>query len=292
MRHSNYQSEFIRAGVGRCAAEWVQALTLNFSVAVSCESDDLARLVFETLRQSSDLSWPQSSAVGFLQQGRIERAVELKTAKEVTDKLGSFERPVLYLCAGQVPSGLIAVRFSLPPLKSLLPSVGSMVTKVLESMSLDKYIDCFDGKTMSSLRRILEHKGVTQLLDSIIQVAYLAGVQGDETSSMRYLELVMDKSDMAGLEEVAEKRPSSLESLLDAFMATHDPYDTLKATLAHHAFVGKRVSQAEASRSLKVSRSTLQSHLSLAERLNVAKLFTFQSGSTIAEKSPGQIPTF
>lgn len=292
MRHANYQTEFIRAAVSRCAAQWGEALALNFSVAVSCETDVLARLVLEVLRKSDTLSWTQPSIVGLVQEGRVTHAIELPSEQEVTDQLGSLTKPVLYLCVGQIPSGLISVRFSLPSMKSLLPSVSTIVTSVLESMCLERYIDSFDGRTMSSLRRIFERRGITLLLDAIIQVVYLAGVQGDETGSMRYLELVMGEADESGLEPITESRPSTLESLLDAIMATHDPYDTLKATLAHHAFVGRRCSQAEASRSLKVSRSTLQSHLNLAERLNVAKLFAHQRGSVVAEKSSGQIPTF
>jgi hypothetical protein len=245
---------------------------MGFNVVVRCESDELAQIVLKLVNQSTALTNLHLSSIS-LTHASLEGGIKEREPRQSNGMRKAIEpRPTLFVCASQVPTGLVAVRFDLPSMRALLPGVGVIVTQALEYLRLDRYTDCFDGRTMSSLKKILEMRGVPSLLDAVIQIAYLAGVLGDEGQSHRYLEAITNNATLSEMRDFSIAEPD-LGSLLDRFMATHDPYDTLKAALAHHAFVRKKVSQAEASRNLRVSRSTLQSHLNMAERLNVARFF-------------------
>lgn len=275
-RYSTYLAYFLGSALKPHVQQWSEALRYNFDVAVCCESQALAELVMNLIESNRFPDVKMSNVRVILEDGSSIDPINGADAKQPVRaqslKAGAGVR--LYFCVGTIPSGLIAVRFNLPTLQSLLPSVATIVVGLLEHLTLDRYIDCFDAATLAKLKRIYEVRGVICLFDAIVQVAYLAGVLGDDSQSFRYLDSLAQTQEPAVVANQAT--PSSrfqLEQLLDRFMASHDPYDTLKATLAHYAFFGKKVSQAEASRTLKVSRSTLQSHLSLAERLNVARLF-------------------
>jgi len=275
MQHKCFLAALLSRSITRQASVWSEALKMNFNVVVCCETDELAEIVRAAVDQLMTVgafkylaACKQHTSDGWvtgLRGGSRSSAVEER---------GSAEKPVLFVCSAIVPVGLVAVRFDLPSMRSLLPGMGTIVMQVLEQMSLERYIDCFDGKTMSALKKVLDLRGVTPLLDAVIQVAYLAGVLGDEGQSQQYLDGLTSQAAMNAGQTQAPTANPQLDQILDTFMATHDPYDTLKAALAHHAFVRKKVSQAEASRNLKVSRSTLQSHLSMAERLNVARFFS------------------
>lgn len=277
-RYSAYLAHFLRTALRPHARQWGEALRHTFDVAVCCESRTLAELVM-ALVDSGQLEEINRATYRIIleecaAQGPVVPALQASIGQEAKHTTGAR----LHLCVGVIPAGLVAVRFNLPTLQSLLPSVAAIVVGLLEHFQLDRYIDCFDAPTLSKLKQIYEVRGVIFLFDAIVQVAYLAGVQGDDSQSLKYLDSLVQPEDQ---DLANQQTPSTgrfqLEQLLDRFMASHDPYDTLKAALAHYAFFGKRVSQAEASRILKVSRSTLQSHLNLAERINVARLFSDSS---------------
>ena len=273
MRQPEFLAELLEPTLARHAAVWSEAIAMGFNVAVRCESDELGHIVFkssgkiEILPKSTSVNWLPASAARELEMG-VHRSEQVSDSRR-----GPGPTPSLFICSNLVPNGLVAVRFDLPPLRALLPGVGTIVTQALAHLKLDRYTDCFDGKTMSALKKILEAKGVVPLLDAVLQVAYLGGVMGEEAQSQAYLDTMTSSEALSELPQDSRTQ-LDLDSLLDRFMATHDPYDTLKAALAHHAFVRKKVSQAEASRNLRVSRSTLQSHLNMAERLNVARFFS------------------
>lgn len=274
MRHLEFLSDVLLRGIAQHASVWAEALRLNFNVVVCCENIELSQIVLNALSRPALLRSLGSVTVHDLDHRPAEGQEQFSKLELSAERAhGERRSPVLYICSRSVPHGLIAVRFDLPSIRSLLPGVGVLVGRTLEHLSLERYTDCFDGKTMSILKRILETHGVIQLLDAIIQVAYLGGVLGDETRSRQYLESAAQEISVTGQGGASTNTGLNLETLLDSFMATSDPYDTLKAVLAHHAFVRKKVTQAEASRNLRVSRSTLQSHLHMAERLNVARFF-------------------
>lgn len=193
-------------------------------------------------------------------------------------------RPTLTLCQRRPSAGSAAIPFELPPLENLLPSPSAMVTLILSHAQLERYLECFDGRKMTQLRRVLEICGPSVFFDAVVQVAYLSGYRGDDTGAHQTLErlLAVSTSDReeSSLEMVVDPDGAlgnHISKLFDRLIQLPDPHDVLKAALAHYVFYRRKVSQAEASRILKVSRSTLQAHLSLAEHLNVAALFSEQA---------------
>lgn len=256
---------------------WRNALKQNFDIMILCPSSELQGLVADYLTSQSNLlariqlilppnDCPSESLLP-LRPNACPQGYEREATPQV-------ER-VIYVSAHQTPRGCAAVVFPLQSLEKLLPGAATMITMLLESVGLDRFIDAFDSQKLVQLKRIIERRGIDDFFDSVIQVAYIVGFRGDEKHATEYLESVLTKaSDVARQPtELRESTPTSLDKLFEQLIELPDPHDTLKAALAHYVFHRRRVSQAEASRILKVSRSTLQSHLQLAERLKVATYF-------------------
>lgn len=251
---------------------WIAALNQRFDVAIVCPSADLQELVTSFLEQNTP------------HLGRIQQVGPYHLASDAFDEHGFAktsapaeggpQRPTIYVCHGANLRGCGAIAFELPTLQSLLPSAANMVITLLESSGLERFIDAFDGRKMSQLKKILDANGVEDFFDAVVQVAYFVGFRGDEKRADVYLEGVQSKQwkDLAQFSS-GINQPLSLDKLFEQLVDLPDPHDTLKAALAHYVFNRRHVSQAEASRILKVSRSTLQSHLQLAEQLKVARYF-------------------
>lgn len=251
---------------------WTAALNQRFDVAILCPSAELQELVTSFLERNTPL-------LGRVQQIRIhhlaaEDSGEYESLKTPPPDEGGPQLPTIYVCHGASLRGCGAIAFELPGLESLLPSAANMVITLLESAGLERFIDAFDGRKMSQLKKILDSNGVEDFFDAVVQVAYFVGFRGDEKGADAYLEGIQSKQwDAPGQPSTGLNQPLSLEKLFEQLVDLPDPHDTLKAALAHYVFNRRRVSQAEASRILKVSRSTLQSHLQLAEHLKVARYF-------------------
>jgi hypothetical protein len=267
---------------------WLSALETGFNITIVSQEPLLLAVVQQFLEEKFD-SLRVSSAQG--------RSTDAGTG-DVQDTEDRFKTPVILehpkkrlvlLALTSAPRGFAAVTFPLPPLASLLPSAAAMVTQILEATRLDKYIEAFDGKILAQLRKILESSGPDVFLDAVIQTAYLAGFRGDEKTAGDNLEkLVQSKSrPFQGYLQTPSTPASmtrhgaswdnlqenSVTTLFEQLLQQPDPHDVFKAALAHYVIYGRNVTQTEASRILKVSRSTLQAHLRLAEQLNVTNFF-------------------
>lgn len=259
---------------------WSSALESGFDVSLVVHEDALAETLTQFLISDPTITTrspcqveiydPQGSCIhSVYRSGQSKGEVNRNSVPTLTVVRDS-PHPV----CGSIP-------FELPPLQTLFPSPSQMVSLVLEKANLSRYVDSFDGKKMTALRKILEIHGHELFFDSIVQVAYRSGFRGDDEGSNEFLESRLStpavshrrrntKNESLGADEATH----AVAELFDRVLRYNDPHDVLKASLTHYVFHGRRVTQAEASRILKVSRSTLQAHLQLAELLNVAELFT------------------
>jgi|GEM_PF-665808 len=255
---------------------WKGALKQNFDVLILCPTLELQGLVADYLSSQPHLQAHVRiiSPTPDLPYGAENTLQGLPLSGRKGDISATHER-VIYVTAQHLPRGCAAVVFELQQLEALLPGAATMITMLLEAVGLDRFIDAFDSQKLTQLKRVIERRGIDDFFDAVIQVAYIVGFRGDDQHATVYLESILAKQPdtPAQNSEREQKTPTSLEKLFEQLIELPDPHDTLKAALAHYVFHRRRVTQAEASRILKVSRSTLQSHLQLAERLKVAAYF-------------------
>ncbi|MFZ9519185.1 MAG: hypothetical protein ACO3A4_01790 [Silvanigrellaceae bacterium] len=249
---------------------WLAAAKSGFTVAVICHDKEVHMVIEGFISRRPQLSELRSPSTTPGDESTLVRSetVEPRAATRLT------------IHYGHPKPGLGAICFEIPPLPELLPPASTMVVQILENTQLEKYIDAFDGKKMSLLKKILESSGPERFFDAVVQVAYLAGYRGEDVQAYQTLEktyVQIENSKKNGyLTKSANSEngnPSAMELVFDKIIALPDPHDVLKASLAYYVFHGRNLTQSEASRILKVSRSTLQSHLQLAEHLNVAEYF-------------------
>lgn len=264
---------------------WSSALESGFDVVLVVHEDALADALAHFLFSDDSLALrsPCHIEIYDVQGTCLQSTQKCVQSKADTNRISlptlAVVRESPHPVCGSIP-------FELPPLSSLFPSAAQMVALVLERANLIRYVDAFDGKKMTALRKILELHGHELFFDSIVQVAYRAGFRGEDEGAAEFLESRLSQP-VASQRRRSSKPESAfaddaahgVAELFDRILGYNDPHDVLKASLTHYVFHGRRVTQAEASRILKVSRSTLQAHLQLAELLNVAQLFT-ESGTS------------
>ncbi|MEY4063812.1 MAG: hypothetical protein RIR26_20 [Pseudomonadota bacterium] len=260
---------------------WLTAMAQRFDVAVLCPSPELFRVVsvflLRKLGQTDECLSEQNNCCIEVDPRHLPSE----------DRGGSPSLPsrpprYLHICHGKPPTGTGAILFELPPLQHLLPSPASMVSLLLTNTGLERFVDAFDGARMTSLKKILERYGLDIFFDCVVQTAYLGGYKGDLLAADRCLENLLkpppeNREAAKTLSSVPEQPAPSLEGLIELLLGHPEPHDVLKAAMAHYVFHRKNVSQAEASRMLKISRSTLQAHLQMAERLKVYEYFRFEN---------------
>lgn len=249
---------------------WLAAVKSGFSVAVICHEKEVLMVIEGFISRRPQLA--------NLRNPSTPPGDELPLTQRDVARSSTATRLSIY--CGHPKPGLGAIGFEIPPLLELLPPASTMVVQILENTQLEKYIDAFDGKKMSLLKKILESSGPERFFDAVVQVAYLAGYRGEDVQAYQTLEKAYNQIENSKKNGHLTKsgnsdhgNPSAMELVFDKIIALPDPHDVLKASLAYYVFHGRNLTQSEASRILKVSRSTLQSHLQLAEHLNVAEYF-------------------
>lgn len=261
---------------------WFAALESGFDVVVVAEERLLFAIIPQYLSQSSIRQ--SKSKFRFQNFSTPDAATHDNISFDQNLNRAKFEDvlPRISLHSCEPPPGHAAIVFRVPSLMSLLPTPSTMVLQILESSKLERYVEAFDGQKMVTLRRMLEKAGPECFFDGVIQIAYLAGYRGDDAAAFEALraiearaldELAMGPKKGDRLPSAPLKRADALGAVFEKFIQLPDPHDVLKAALAHYVLQSRKITQAEASRLLKVSRSTLQAHLQLAERLNVAAFF-------------------
>jgi DNA-binding protein Fis len=276
---NKYLSLVLRRRLDAEAQRWFTAIESGFDVVVITSEPILQDAVKEYLENTPKFAANTNLKVMAL--GCVVHPKLSGLSEPQTRRAESQRQRTLTLCSGKPPAGTAAVPFRLPDLQELLPSPSAMTGQFLECTGLERFMEVFDGQKMALLRKLLEMRGPEHFFDAIVQVAYLSGYRGDDESANDYLthrmaeaeEVVRESNKRFPSGSGGDLNPVDVCSIFDRFIELDEPHDVLKAALAHYVFNKRNVTQTEASKILKVSRSTLQAHLQLAERLNVAELF-------------------
>jgi hypothetical protein len=232
----------------------------NFDVVVRMH-DDETRVVFHRMirERASVANCP------------FEVALSFQEACQYFDS--ESRKPLLCISQEALPKGGGFIERHLLSAKAFLPPLSSVVLQILEHRRMNAYVDVFDGPRMRHLKDVLRLSGLFALVDVVIQVAYLAGAEGNSDAADRYLVASVPK------EESSSKASSPKANAARAVYAQkffHDllsgdksPHEFGKASLSYYTVHGMGYSVAAASRALKVSRNTIVEHLALAEQLGV-----------------------
>ena len=166
-----------------------------------------------------------------------------------------------------------AITMGAPGALSFLPPVQKMIFEMVNERSLEHCLDVFDRELVAELKVLLASQGFEIFAHLVIQICYVGGQEGDEASLRALIRCAHNQQFVVG------KSPRDLtwETFLSAFDAALcqdlPPHEFLKIALSY--FVVKRRSKTitDASLRLKVSRSTIQEHLRLAQKYEFKKLF-------------------
>jgi hypothetical protein len=280
---SKYLSLVLARRLDTEAQRWFSTLESGFDVAIVTPEPALQAAV-KTYLENTPRQFKKIKFKAVLLGSPMERehaGVSDSVDVHPADPNRQTDR-TLTLTAHRPPAGTGAIPFYLPTLEEFLPSPSTMTGQFLELSGLERYTEAFDGRKMTLLRKILELRGPEVFFDAIVQVAFLAGYRGEDEAAFDFLNQLHseagqkppEKRRNLGAEGGRAPAPTSdMCALFDRLVELQEPHDVLKAALAHYVFHARKLTQTEASRILKVSRSTLQAHLQLAERLNVAEFF-------------------
>jgi len=200
---------------------------------------------------------------------------DLSQIKKINDpNVNSQFRPIVLINNKKLENGCGFVRYNLKSPDKLIKNPGSAVKLILDEFGLSNYIDTFNGKIFTKLKEISRIYGVHTLIDAVIQTAYLAGMQGDESAAEYYLNQIHldnhcdhNNSDHS-INTCAKRFLSHCVAYGDNSMAF------LKSSLCFYVAENQKRTMTQTSQILNISRTTLNEHLKKAEILNVGHFFT------------------
>lgn len=196
------------------------------------------------------------------------------------------ERTVL-LTFGGPPIGLGFIPAELPSLEKCLPPFHKTIGMILEHWHQEMHEDLFDGPCVVRLKAVLDQAGLLALIDAVVRYAFFVGIHGDEASALRSLEVLQEPSVSPLFGETDELFPeTNAEAFFRSALNQDKPHVFAKAALSCWVVHGLGCSVAEASRRLKVSRTTVQQHLRLACRHRVPALLGIPGRQKSNSNSP------
>lgn len=195
---------------------------------------------------------------------------------EVEDSGGNFElvfSQTIYVNSNPLKSGSGFVTFNVRSPDYLLSSVSSAIESILKYFGLSIFLDVFDANKLSRLKIVARNFGLGSLIDAVVQTAYLSGFQGDSEQAQKYLDNIQFNYDYkSNLNEISiEKCAEKFFSY--AVIRGDDAHLFVKSCLSYYAVKFQGFSITKASQILQISRTTLQEHLKLADRLGVSNFF-------------------
>lgn len=197
----------------------------------------------------------------------IERILNEHTGEAVVNC------PFVLLTSEDPPVGTGFVVYCLPDLPNLMPPTVHVVAQVLNFFQMETYLDVFDAPKMTYLKAIASELGIAALIDTVVQTAYIAGFLGDDEKAVEYLSQVDLRADRHSGQFGEDPIVASAGRLFrHALKQGHQPHCFLKAALSYYVVSNQGHSMTQASRVLNISRTTLQEHLRLAEKLGVPTL--------------------
>lgn len=155
----------------------------------------------------------------------------------------------------------------------LVGSIPSAVEKILKYFNLDIYIEVFDAKILKQLRRIARSRGLSVLIDAVVQVAYYGGYQANEAETEHYLHKIETS---VGLPPDDVQMPLSVcarRFLGEALSRGADAHAFVKSCLTYFAINERGNTIKKTSQMLNVTRTTLYSHLKAANQFRVSDIF-------------------
>jgi hypothetical protein len=187
--------------------------------------------------------------------------------------VGDNRKSVLCLSQEPLPKGSGFVERHVLPAGSFLPPLSTVVMEILKHLRLDVHMDVFDGRRMRHMKDVLREFGLSGLVDAVVQVVYLAGVEANDAAAECYLASVLPKVEPP---QKTVQQPACLAQSAHAQKFFHDllsgdkdPHSFFKASLSYYVVHGMGHSVLSASRLLKISRNTVADHLALAEQSGV-----------------------
>jgi hypothetical protein len=253
-------------------AAWVEAIArcceFGFSVRVDCESNWVKQPLLSLMRT------------------RLQASQAI-----VTDDLHAFQKfsicnskqPIILVGLtgeGAVTNGLGLVVVRMPSFSKLTPRFPKLVSQILEEFGLGKYCDIIDGGRVAKLRRIYESTNLDYLIDTVVGLLQADLVpspdQGDVGGEL-FLQQRLQGFAKEKYETAASKAnlPPGIFTVLDWVLERQeDPQNFMKVLLTSYCFEREHENVTRAVKILKISRSSLYSHIAAASELGIAAFFS------------------
>ena len=155
---------------------------------------------------------------------------------------------------------------------NLMPSVRDAVNIILKFYHLEVFAAIFDKASLQLMRKFLMEHGISKLIDAGVDIAYKEGVLENQDYLESYLIGIKKSSDIT-----QDQRLSSItlsQTLNWMLEIASEPLLFNKALLSYYCVHILRMSANQAMTALKVTRTTLNSHLSEAKNLHLEKFFS------------------
>lgn len=234
----------------------------GFDIAVVIEEPELRALFTDMVQRELEPS---------------NRRVQLVLDWEQANHLKSLQDtepcycPIVLPLAKLPPPGSGFLRWELPRIPALLPAMPIAVGRILEFAGLATYMDVFDAQKISRIKVLALNQALGVLVDTVVHVAYLAGLKGNAQEAERFLNETVESS---GPADIKPPRRGAVIQIMELVLQNcDDPHSYLKSALSHYVVRVQGKSIALASKRLDISRTTLQQHLRLADKYGVNKLF-------------------
>ena len=237
----------------------------GFDVHVKVESRDIQEIIQERLESEQNNQ--------FLCFHIVTDPLQLDEKYETIISKQSTIIPTVLIHPDTIKYGLGFIIYKVSSPELLISSPASAIEKILEHFALDIYIDVFDSEIFRKLKLIAKHLGLNCFIDAVVQTAYLGGFKGSYSSATEYLDHILINYD-----ELYSSSDISLEKCAEnlfayTLMQGLDAHGFLKAALSFYTVRKKGFTMTKASQLLQISRTTLQEHLKLAEKLGVSNFF-------------------
>lgn len=274
--HKSLVRSLVEPRLEELLAEIASISSHGFKVAVQCRNKILKEVFYESLSRKL---------------GPLRINLKSSPTQECTVAESSMRKGSVLVCDEATPHiGHGFVLFQLPSVESLLPSITTVVTRVLQELSLQNYLDCFGAKTVGQLKRVLSARGFFETVDAIAEVAFRAGFSGNEELCSQYLDGMLHSSSLSPQSKLTEVVPEEFFELI--LSLSSQPHTFVKAALSYYVVKTSGASVTVASRRLNISRSTLHQHLRAAEQHDVQRLFSKGPNSlSFVQTAPTEVET-
>ncbi|WGL61429.1 hypothetical protein QEJ31_07485 [Pigmentibacter sp. JX0631] len=237
----------------------------GFDVHVKVESKEIHEIILASLETEQKNQ--------FLCFNIVTDPLQLDEKYETLISKKSTIIPTVLIHPDTIKYGLGFILYKVSSPELLISSPANAIEKILEHFSLDIYIDVFDSEIFRKLKLVAKYLGLNCFIDAVVQTAYLGGFKGSYSSASEYLDHILINYDelCSNIDISLEKCAENLFSY--TLMQGQDAHGFIKAALSFYTVRKKGFTMTKASQLLQISRTTLQEHLKLAEKLGVSNFF-------------------